>query len=315
MLRYNTINTLFYLLIFISPFTYSKSVDVNSIALETLSGETTNLTELSQGKPMYLKFWATWCQTCLQQMPHFEEVQQTYSDEIKVIGVNVWINESITLINDEISKQGITMPIVIDMEGKLANAFDLVGTPLHVVINEKGQLVHKGHDASKALDTILSLTAKGKSSLNASENNSNNPDGLSSFLLPSKDLSAVLFTATWCDQYWQDSRPSMAKNCAKSIPFLNTMAVKYNEINWQLVASRLWVGQQELIDFTKTHQVKVPSVIDTTNKIFIDNKVTKFPVLLVFNNGQEIGRIDDFADKNLAQVKLDKLFAMQRTIK
>lgn len=52
-------------------------------------GEETSLAEYRGEKPVYLKFWATWCQPCRKEMPHFEHVQSEYGDAVKVIGVNL----------------------------------------------------------------------------------------------------------------------------------------------------------------------------------------------------------------------------------
>ncbi len=42
-----------------------------SITLKTIDGKSIDLAEFYGKKPVYLKFWATWCVPCRQQMPHF----------------------------------------------------------------------------------------------------------------------------------------------------------------------------------------------------------------------------------------------------
>lgn len=44
--------------------------------LKTVDGEEIDLSQYYGKKPVYLKFWATWCVPCLQQMPGFEKTQQ-----------------------------------------------------------------------------------------------------------------------------------------------------------------------------------------------------------------------------------------------
>jgi thiol-disulfide isomerase/thioredoxin len=41
------------------------------LVLKTIDGETIDLGGLYGKKAVYLKFWATWCVPCRQQMPHF----------------------------------------------------------------------------------------------------------------------------------------------------------------------------------------------------------------------------------------------------
>ena len=40
-----------------------------------------------EGKVIVINFWATWCNPCVAELPHFEKLQQNYSD-IVVIGLH-----------------------------------------------------------------------------------------------------------------------------------------------------------------------------------------------------------------------------------
>ena len=44
----------------------------------TIDGKTINLSKLYGNKPIYLKFWATWCGPCIASMPHVTELQKEY---------------------------------------------------------------------------------------------------------------------------------------------------------------------------------------------------------------------------------------------
>src|SRR5882757_8210863 len=44
------------------------------MALKTLDGDTIDLAKLYGAKPVYLKFWATWCIPCREQMPKFKRI-------------------------------------------------------------------------------------------------------------------------------------------------------------------------------------------------------------------------------------------------
>ncbi|MGB6355099.1 MAG: redoxin domain-containing protein, partial [Steroidobacteraceae bacterium] len=47
------------------------------LVLKTIDGETIDLGSLYGKKAVYLKFWATWCVPCRQQMPHFQHAYAT----------------------------------------------------------------------------------------------------------------------------------------------------------------------------------------------------------------------------------------------
>src|SRR5262245_58112970 len=65
-----------------------------SATLELVDGERVPLDDLLGHKPVYLKFWATWCEPCREQMPHLENVHRTLSDRIAVFAVNLGVNDS-----------------------------------------------------------------------------------------------------------------------------------------------------------------------------------------------------------------------------
>ena len=74
-------------------------------------------------------------------MPHFQSLQKKYGDKINILAVNININENMKYIDDVIAKNGLTMPIFLDKEGKLSEALGLVGTPFSVLINTDNDIV------------------------------------------------------------------------------------------------------------------------------------------------------------------------------
>ena len=56
-----------------------------ALILKTIDGQTIDLSRFYGKRPAYLKFWATWCIPCRQQMPKFEHIFETQGDRIEVI--------------------------------------------------------------------------------------------------------------------------------------------------------------------------------------------------------------------------------------
>lgn len=56
--------------------------------LESLSGEMVQMADL-RGKPVFLNFWATWCFSCVTEMPAMQRVADSFGDDLMVVGVNV----------------------------------------------------------------------------------------------------------------------------------------------------------------------------------------------------------------------------------
>ncbi len=125
------------------------------------SNKVVNLSMFNESKPIYIKLWATWCKPCMEQMPHFQRIQEKYGDKINIFAVNININENMKYIDDVVTKNGLTMPVLLDKEGKLSEALGLVGTPFSVLINTNNKIVYTTHESNNVLDTFIGKLANG----------------------------------------------------------------------------------------------------------------------------------------------------------
>jgi thiol-disulfide isomerase/thioredoxin len=128
-----------------------------AVALD--DGGTVRLADYIGNKPMYIKFWASWCVPCREQMPHLERTWREFGDDMEIVSVNIWVNETESAIAATREEFGLTVPIAIDERGRLAKAFDFFGTPWHVLIDTDGNIVHTGHEADADVDRKIGLLA------------------------------------------------------------------------------------------------------------------------------------------------------------
>ena len=268
-----------------------------NIPIHLISGEQVSLAQYKGKKPVYLKFWATWCQPCMKEMPHFEHIENIYNKSIKVIGINLGINDDLTTVKNIIKKFGLTMPIAIDESGDLAQAFRMIGTPYHLLFDKNMNLIHQGHEANESLDNKLSLVSQTKSVdlLNASllsENETN-----IKLTLNDGKVHALFFTATWCDWYLKDSRPEISKNCSLAQRNINRFSKQYPNIIWHGIISRLWTGDKDLLEYKNKFNVDHDLEIDKNNSLFHHYLVKELPTLVLIVNGKIVLNETDFSDK------------------
>lgn len=129
------------------------------IILKTVNGQEIDIDSYKGNTPVYIKFWATWCRDCMKQMPHLEATQKKYKGKIKIIAVNLGVNDDQSSVSNVIKKFNLSMDVVIDKDGELAQKLNLIGTPYHVVVNRVGQVVYKGYvDTNPVDDAILPVT-------------------------------------------------------------------------------------------------------------------------------------------------------------
>lgn len=57
--------------------------------LKTLSGKETNLVDyLQEEKYIYIEFWGTWCEPCINLMPEIQKINSLYKEQVKIASLN-----------------------------------------------------------------------------------------------------------------------------------------------------------------------------------------------------------------------------------
>ncbi len=98
-------------------------------------------TERFRGKPLVVNFWATWCTSCLFEIPGFVSLYEKYDGKVAFLGLNIQDNpESAAAMKREL---GITYPTGRDPEGKAFAAFGSVAMPTTVLIGPDGDVVER----------------------------------------------------------------------------------------------------------------------------------------------------------------------------
>jgi peroxiredoxin len=106
--------------------------------LQTMSGETVSLSDF-RGKPVMLTFWKIKCPACEFQMPYIQaSYEQWPSDTIAVLTIN--IGDSIPAIQNYVTSQGLTFPVLLDSRGNVAKTYGVPGVPTTFLIDADGIL-------------------------------------------------------------------------------------------------------------------------------------------------------------------------------
>lgn len=93
------------------------------------------------GKLILINFWASWCESCLVEMPSLVKLRNAYvAQGLEVIPLNVDDNPAAVIPKmSEILK--INFPIYVDIEQKLSQRFDVHGIPFTVVMRPTGEVL------------------------------------------------------------------------------------------------------------------------------------------------------------------------------
>lgn len=125
------------------------------LTAQTLTGRSIDLSQFRGEKPVYLKFWATWCNYCKAEMPHLQSIKDNYGDEVEVISVNVGFNQTPAGAQAYMQRNGYDLPVVFDADGAITRSFNVVGTPQHILIDRDGHIAYRTFLATDQLDQMI----------------------------------------------------------------------------------------------------------------------------------------------------------------
>jgi len=284
------------------------------LKVKTIDGQAIDLGQLYGKQAVYLKFWATWCVPCRQQMPHFEHVYESAGPELAVIAVNVGFNDTIDDIRAYRKKLGITMPIVLD-DGRFGAAFHLRVTPQHIVIGRDGRIEYVGHLADARLDAALDAArtapAAGVSDAGATPTN---PAAIVRYavgdtlpeLTPltiagtpfhfrergAARQTVLVFLSPWCESYLATTRPEVSTNCRRMREQVAALAGEH-DTRWLGIASGLWATPADLRGYRTQYAVGIPLALDESGALFRAFAINQLPAaLIVDRDGRIVRRVE-----------------------
>jgi thiol-disulfide isomerase/thioredoxin len=110
--------------------------------LESTDGTRLNSKAL-EGKVVLVDFWATWCQPCIEEIPHWNELYTRYQSKgVVVVGMTIrsgWASD----IKPDTVKLKIAYPVVVGNDDVEKGFGGIWGFPTTFLVNRKGQIYRK----------------------------------------------------------------------------------------------------------------------------------------------------------------------------
>ena len=125
---------------------------------------------LKTGKAAVLSFFATWCGPCRVEMPVLDTLSQSYSDInfylVDVSGLTQGkskMKEDPAKVKIMVESLGVTLQVLMDKYGKVAEKYGVKSLPRLVVIDAKSTVhyIHDGYapgDENRLKDVLDKLT-------------------------------------------------------------------------------------------------------------------------------------------------------------
>ncbi|MDB5966108.1 MAG: TlpA family protein disulfide reductase [Polaromonas sp.] len=102
-----------------------------------ITGKTWRLADL-KGRAALLNFWASWCEPCRAEMPTLQQVADLYGpDKLLVLAVN--FKEPAVRAVQFAKSTGVTLPVLLDLQGKTAQKWGVKVFPTTLLIDSQGR--------------------------------------------------------------------------------------------------------------------------------------------------------------------------------
>jgi len=123
-----------------------------NFVLSNLLGEKVELANLVSQKATLLVFWATWCPSCVEEIPVLNQWSEKYPG-LQILGINV--QEPADRIRPFAEKAKILYPILLDQDGEVAHQYGLVGIPAAILLSKGGKVIYYGFAPPKNIEQLI----------------------------------------------------------------------------------------------------------------------------------------------------------------
>ncbi len=110
--------------------------------LADLSGLKTRLSDL-KGKVVLVNFWATWCPPCREEIPSMAALNRVMAGKpFRMMAISIDQGGK-DAVNDFFKKSGLSLPALLDSDGRVGKLYGITGVPETFVIDRKGVIIKK----------------------------------------------------------------------------------------------------------------------------------------------------------------------------
>ena len=113
-------------------------LEAPTFELKDTAGKLWRLSDLT-GKVVLLNIWASWCETCKEEIPSIQNLLSMEQGNPKLVFVSVLYNDNPVKALDYLKANGFSFPVLVDTEN-VSGVYGITGVPETFVIDKKGIL-------------------------------------------------------------------------------------------------------------------------------------------------------------------------------
>ena len=153
------VRSLIALVLFTSCSSNSASeLDWPSVTVQNIDGVTIDSSTVFMGNTTVISLWSTTCVPCRIELHQLQEFAASHT-EVDVIAVNLGdVPDSVQKYAAEI---GLTMPVIIDFEGRVSTSLGITSVPSTLVLSPAGKVIstHLGEITASELALLAETSS------------------------------------------------------------------------------------------------------------------------------------------------------------
>jgi peroxiredoxin len=121
---------------------FKERKEAPPFTLKNLNGDRVSLSDF-KGKPVLLTFWATWCESCRDELPILEKFSIGKKDQLTILLITI-DGERKRAAERIIKRNNITLPALLLLKENVMDPYGVRGwVPQTYLVNQEGKLVGK----------------------------------------------------------------------------------------------------------------------------------------------------------------------------
>jgi cytochrome c biogenesis protein CcmG, thiol:disulfide interchange protein DsbE len=115
-----------------------------AVAVHDLDGKPVDLGQYLGKHPLFLEWWATWCEQCDALLPRVRAARAELGDRVQFVGINVAVNQSPERVRRYIASNDVPFRTLYDDEGASTRAYAAPTTSYVVIVDRTGRVAYTG---------------------------------------------------------------------------------------------------------------------------------------------------------------------------
>jgi thiol-disulfide isomerase/thioredoxin len=105
---------------------------------------------LKKKKTTLVNFWASWCTSCIQEIPELEELKKRFP-EVEFLAVNA--GDTKKKIKKFLKKTGFSYKTLMDKDKSFSKGLGVLSLPITMVIDKEGKIIYHSTKPPKSINT------------------------------------------------------------------------------------------------------------------------------------------------------------------